>query len=366
MKLGWKIGVEIELLATPGRSRADLAERVALRVGGRVRRFFHQQAEPSKAPGLPIFENLTLGFEVVDSAGARVCAFVDDLTLQRDLDRNAAPILGWHRIVADDARMLRLVDRHCDAAAPLERLLDPLAALFGTAPERHSSGMVRIVDDQGRSVAIAAPLPGERERPCEIVTAPLERDHAGVLTALLADAAALGFSAPAEGATHLHFDAAPLQSAPVIAALVDVLQRHGDALKTLAGANPNCVRLGRWPDTLPALTQSDAFRALAWPQAQAALKQLGLSKYCDYNLLNIASGDRAKHTFEVRVLPTHLQAAPIIETALLFEALLRGCCDSTRDHLAASASAGDLIAVLPLEKPQIARFAHAARGGKAL
>ncbi len=366
MKLSWKIGVEIELMAPPGRTRADLAERVAQRCGGRVRRFFHQQAEPSKAPGLPIFENLTLGFEVLDADNVRVCAFVDDLTLQRDLDRNAAPKSGWYRVVADDARMLRLVDRHCAAAAPLEYALDPLAALFGTEPERHSSGMVRIVDDQRRSVAIGAPLPGERERPCEVVTAPLESAHAEVLAALLADAATLGFFAPIEGATHLHFDAASLQSAPVIAALVDVLERHGDALKMLAGANPHCVRLGRWPEKLPALTQSAAFRALAWPQAQAALSQLGLSKYCDYNLLNIAAANRAKHTFEVRVLPVHLRAEPIVETALLFEALLRGCCDASRDQLAASASVVELIAALPLEKPQIERFTHAAQGLQAL
>lgn len=353
MVLTWKIGMEIELMAPPGVTRADLASRVSQRWRGVVRRFFHQQAEPSKAPGLPVFENLTLGFEVQSDNGARLATFVDDLTLQRDLDRNAAPLPGWYRIVADDARILRLVCRHCDAAASLEEVLAPLASLFGTAPERHPSGMVRVVDDQARSVAIAAPLPGERERPCEIVTAPLEFEHERVLSELLSEARALGFTAPAEGATHLHFDAAPLRSAPVIAALVDVLWRHGDALKALVGANANCVRLGRWPDTLHELTRSEAFHALAWPEARAALKQAGLSKFCDYNLLNIASGDAAKHTFEVRVLPTHLTAAPIIKGAALFEALLRGCCGPQRAQLANSATLNDLIAALPVDKALI-------------
>jgi hypothetical protein len=343
-----------------------LAARVAQRLGGRVRRFFHQQAEPSKAPGLPIFENLTLGFEVLSADGARLAAFVDDLTLQRDLDRSAAAKLGWYRIVADDARILRLVDRHCDAAAPLERVLDPLAALFGSPPQPQASGMVRIVDDEGRSVAIAAPLPGERERPCEIVTAPIERDHAAELEALLADARALGFTAPIEGATHIHFDASPLLSAPIVATLVDVLQRHGDALKAALGANPNCVRLGRWPEALPELTRSDAFRALAWPQAQAALKAVGLSKFCDYNLLNIAAANRAKHTFEVRVLPTHLNAEPIIEAAQLFEGILRACCAKDRARFAGYQTLPELLAALPVEKALAERFADAAGARGAL
>ena len=343
--LTWRIGFEVELLAPRGVSRADLALRVAQRVGGKVRRYFHQQAEPSKAPNVPIFENLTLGFQVSEG-GRHIASFVDDLTLQRDLNRDASPANGWYRIVADDARILRLVCQHCDPAAPLETVLDPLAALFATPPHTHA-GMVRVSDDEGRSVAIAAPSPGERERPCEIVTAPIEREHEKVLEALLADARELGFAAPIEGATHLHFDAAQLQSASTIAALVDVLWRHGDALKALLGANPNCVRLGSWPEALPRLTKSERFRMLAWPEAQAALRRVGLTKFCDYNLLNVALGTSAKHTFEVRVLPTHLRAAPIIEAAALFEALLRACAGPQAPHLAACESLPDLLAALP-------------------
>ena len=66
------------------------------------------------------------------------------------------------------------MERHCDPDAEGDRALEPLAALFGTEAQRHEAGMVRVVDERGRSVAIDAPLPGERERPCEIVTAPIE------------------------------------------------------------------------------------------------------------------------------------------------------------------------------------------------
>ena len=195
-RIKWKTGFEIELMAPPGVSRRDLADRVARRLRGEVRRFFHPQSEPSKVPGHPVFENLTLGFEVVDRVGARLAAFVDDLTLQLDLDRARAPLVGWYRVLADDPRLLRLAVRHCDPAADGAVVLDPLAALFGTEAVPHESGMVRIMDDRGASVAICAPLPGERERPCEIVTAPIECDHARVLGDLLAEARTLGFVVP--------------------------------------------------------------------------------------------------------------------------------------------------------------------------
>lgn len=168
--VGWKTGFEIELLAPRGRSRRDLALRVAERHGGGVARFFHPQSEPSKVKGSPTFENLTPGFEARDRDGRPLARFVDDVTLQAGLARKAAALDGWYRIVSDDTRLLRLVMRQCDPDAPLDRVLSPIAALFGTQPETHASGMVKVADERGVSVAIAAPLPGERERTCEIVT----------------------------------------------------------------------------------------------------------------------------------------------------------------------------------------------------
>lgn len=325
--LNWKTGFEIELMAPPGLSRRDLAEAVATRVGGTVDRFFHPQSEPSAVAGRPVFENLTPGFRVRDAQGAWVASFVDDLTLQRDLDRERAPLEGWRRIVADDGRLLRLAERHCDPEAEGDRTLEPLAALFGTEAQRHEAGMVRVVDGSGRSVAIDAPLPGERERPCEIVTAPIEADHAAVLEGLLGDARALGFTVPVEGATHVHFDGEPLCSARAIAGLVDVWSRHGEALKRLVGVNRACVRLGDWPAGLAELTGSEAFQAMDWAGAKAALGGIGLTKYCDLNLANLLTGRSEKHTVEVRVLPALLEVEPLMEAAALFDGVLGWCRD---------------------------------------
>jgi hypothetical protein len=347
MALTWMMGFEIELMAPPGRSRAHLARRVAGRLGGSIRRFFHPQSEPSKAHGTPVFDNLTPGFEVVDGEGRRVAAFVDDLTLRHGLNRQAPPAPGWSRVVADDGRLLQLVIRHCDPDAALPELLDPLAALFGTMPQRHPAGMVRVVDARGVSVAIGAPLPGERERPCEIVTAPIEAGHEAILGALLADARAEGFTLPLEGATHIHFDAAPLCSAPVIAVLIETLWAHGGDLRRLVGANPNCVRLGSWDESIIEVVRSAGFRSLAWPDAQEALRGAKLSKYCDYNILNLAREDPLKHTFEVRVPPTALTPEPILAAAGLFEAFLWWCRDAGSTGRA-PATLSRLLEVLPL------------------
>lgn len=326
MDLSWKIGFEIELLAPQGHTRRDLAEQVAQSRGGSVRTFFHPQSELSEVAGKPVFENLTAGFAVLDPDGTPLAAFVDDLTLQGDLRRNAAPVPGWYRIVADDARLLRLVMRHCGPDAPLDRVLEPLASLFGSQQQLQESGMVRVTDDRGVSVAICAPLPGERERTCEIVTAPIVQDHGAIVSELLRHARMMGFKVPKEGATHLHFDAEALCSAPVVARLVQVFEVHREALRGLVGVNPNCIRLGFWPAALPELTRSASFRALAWPAAQAALAELKLVKYCDFNLVNMVAGNPDKHTFEIRILPSSLDAARILAGATLFEALLKYCC----------------------------------------
>lgn len=340
--LDWKTGFEIELMAPPGLSRRDLAEATAARIGGTVERFFHPQSEPSAVEGRPVFENLTPGFRVRDADGEWVASFVDDLTLQRDLDRDRAPLAGWRRIVADDGRLLRLVERHCDPDAAGDRTLEPLAELFGTEAQRHEAGMVRVVDANGRSVAIDAPLPGERERPCEIVTAPIAADHEPVLEALLADARELGFTVPVEGATHVHFDGEPLCSARAIAGLVEVWTRHGEALKRLVGVNPGCVRLGDWPVTLAELTSGAKFRGMDWEAAKAALAGVGLTKYCDLNLMNLLTGRADKHTVEVRVMPSEVTAGPLIEAAALFEGILGWA----RDREAGEAAPASLVELL--------------------
>jgi Putative amidoligase enzyme len=321
--LNWKIGAEIELLAPIGSSRQDLAVAIAKAHGGSVQRFFHPQSEPSELPGQPLFENLTLGFEVLDRHGNWIARCVDDLTLQDDLDKAKSPRPGWYRIVSDDARLLQLILQHSDPDAPLESVLNPIAALFGTQPRTGEGNMVRIADLSDRPIAVVAPLPGERERPCELIIAPIASYHLQQWEELLAIARQLGFTAPIEGATHLHFDATPLYSADVFANLVNLLWTDGANLRRLFGTNSYCRRLGVWSEDLIDLVQSSHFRSLPWVEAQKLLTPLQLTKYCDFNLRNIVYPTPSKPTFEVRILPVWLHGQSVIEAAALIEAILR-------------------------------------------
>jgi hypothetical protein len=317
-RIDWCIGVELELLAPRGSSRRDLAERL-----GSVSTFFHPQSEPSLVPGVPVFDNLTLGFAVTAPDGAPVARCVDDLTLQDDLEREHPPAPGWFRIVSDDLRLLRLVARVGRAdAGPLEALR-PVAALFGTEPEIFPDGSIRITDEDRAPIAIAMPLPGERERPCELVTPPIDRDHAARLDALLAPARELGFGLARESATHVHYDAAPLCSARTIRNLIRILDARGEELKRLVGVNPACRRLGAWPDALRPIVFAPDFVELDWPDAKERLQRAGLTKYCDFNLRNFVHDVPGKLTFEVRVLPGLAETGPILAGAALFEAVLR-------------------------------------------
>ena len=321
-ELNWKIGLEIELMAPMGLSRQDLAESIAHKYNGSVHRIFYPQSEPSKVPGTQVFQNLTLGFDVFDRQGDLIARCVDDLTLQDDLDKAQPPQPGWYRIVSDDTRLLQLVSYQSNATYSLNQVLKPIAALFATQPEAGSGGMIRVTDNTGNPIAIAAPLPGERERPCELITPPIDTNHFQRLEVLLEIARSLKFTIPSEGATHIHFDGEALCSARVFANLVNLLWTYGEILKQLVGTNPKCRRLGLWDYSLLELVNESDFRQLTWEEAKVRLKKLQLTKYCDFNLKNLIHHIPDKHTFEMRIFPVWMHSEPILESAILMEAVL--------------------------------------------
>ncbi|MCJ8278636.1 MAG: amidoligase family protein, partial [Rivularia sp. ALOHA_DT_140] len=200
LKLNWKIGCEIELLAPQGLSRKDLADSIARANNGTVNRIFYPQSEPSQVPGTPLFHNLTLGFEVIDKQGNLIAKCVDDLTIQDDLNKSIQSKPGWYRIVSDDTRFLQLITHQASAEKNRTEVLQPIADLFGTVTEQNSEGMVRVTDNTGNPIAIAALLPGERERPCELITPPIDTNHQEKLEVILKTARLLNFTVPMEGA----------------------------------------------------------------------------------------------------------------------------------------------------------------------
>lgn len=317
----WKTGFEIELLAPRGRTRRDLAQALTDQVGGAVHRAFHPQSEISEVPGLPVFENLTLAFDAVDRAGQLIARCADDLTIMADLDQAASSLPGWYRIVSDDSRFLRLIMQQCDPARPHQDVLKPVAALFGTDLQT-TDELVRLDDTMGASIAIAATLPNERERPCEVITPPLTRNHRATLARLLDAARDLHFTVPLEAAVHVHFDATRLRDAKTLSRLIRLLHRDGDRLKELVGTNPNCRRLGSMPDDLVAAVTASGFTDLDWPAARMQLSELELSKYTDFNFLNIVYEMPGKPTFEVRIFPGAMDADQILAWTRLFVGIL--------------------------------------------
>lgn len=308
-----RIGVEIELIAPRDRSRKDLADAVARAVGGEVRRIFHPQSEPSLVPGTPIFESLTLGFVVLDRDRRPFARFVDDLTLQDDCDRKAPPKPGWHRIVADDARLLRLFARHADPEAGLPEALIGFAALFGERPSAGPGGTWKVSDATGASLVLGAPLPGERERPCEVITRPMDRDHVAEIDLLLGCARDLGFAVPAEGAVHVHADATPMRSARAVCRLVSWWMENGEGLKREVATNPRCRRLGPWSPALVAAVSEAGFEDLPWEEARQRIVATEPTKFVDINLRNLVMPPPGKHTVEFRFFPASTETAPVAD-----------------------------------------------------
>ena len=316
-ELTLRTGFEIELLAPAGSDRQVLADELAARVGGEVRRSFHTDSEPSVVPGVGVFRHLSPAFDVVDAHGRPVARLVDDITIEADLTPGGPGRQGWYRVLSDDARLLRLVERHADPDAPLATVLEPVAALFGVRVEL--VGRAARVDDAARAtVAVAMPLPSGRERPCEIITPPLAADHTAALERLLVPARELGFTVPREAAVHLHVDGAPFRRPEAFANVVRLFGHWRRALWEALGTNPECRRLAPLPDALLDLVEtSDDARAEA----------TGLTKYADVNLTQLVTSTPVRDTLEVRILPGAIDGPSIVRRAALVEALLIRCLD---------------------------------------
>lgn len=319
--LSLRTGFELELLAPRGSSRQVLAGEIAGRVGGSVRRSFHTDSEASLVPGMGHFLHVTPGWEVLAPDASLICSLVDDITIMADLDPASRPVPGWYRVLTDDVRLLRLITRHSDPSAPLETVLAPLADLFGVAVEQ-VGGAYRVTEAGGATVALAATLPGERERPCEIVTAPLERDHLAGLELLLAPARELGFTVPVEAAVHLHLDAEPFRHVDAFSNVVRLFAHWRPALWALLGTNPACRRLGTLPVELVDLVEKPWED---WGSLRDAALTTGLTKYLDVNLTKVVAKNPDRHTLEVRILPGSIDGLEVVERAALVELLLQRC-----------------------------------------
>ncbi len=340
-----RTGFEIELLAPAGSDRQVLAEALAVRHGGEARRSFHTDSDPAVVPGAGTFRTLSPAFDVTDAGGRPVVRLVDDITIEafQLAARTPAGHRGWYRILCDDGRLLRLVERHADPSAPLAAVLQPAADLFGTSVEL-VGGSARVDDASGASVAVAMPLPSGRERPTEIITPPLAEDHEAALAALLGPARELGFTVPLEAAVHLHVDGGPFRTAPAFGNLVRLFGHWREALWTALETNPACRRLAPLPAELVRIV--DAEPGLGWSELQAVARSVGLTKYADVNLTQLVASRPVRATVEVRILPGDDDAAAIVRRAALVEGLLLRCLDPRPIPRPGPGVSGETVAAL--------------------
>ncbi|MEU4562850.1 amidoligase family protein [Actinoplanes sp. NPDC023936] len=322
-RLHRRIGFEIELMAPPGVSRRTLAFDLAGRCGGSVRPVWHHDSEPSLVPGLGRFLHLTQGFEVRHPDGSLLCTLVDDVTLLHGLDPKAPAVPGWFRILTDDGRLLRLLAAQCDPASRLPAVLGPAAKLWDAEVRRHGQ-IFRLDDPAGATVALAAPLSGERERPCEVITPPLAAGHREALAALLEPARELGFSVPHEAAVHLHFDGGPFRRPAALANLIRLFAHWREPLRTMLATNPACRRLAPLPAPLVAATAGNPTMAELREAATAG----NLTKFFDVNLTQLLTdAPPIRDTVEIRILPGMIDEGQIVDRAALVELLLERCLD---------------------------------------
>lgn len=317
------IGVEFEWLAPIGYSRRDYAQYIKVMTKGSLRSFWHAQVEHSFVPGKPIFHNLTQGFAVCDQKGEKIVHTVGDITIQADLDKKVPSRPEWFRIVSDDARIINLIARHAPSdELDLERILSPIADLFGSKPIILDD-VIRIEDKNFASIALGTGLLGERERVCEVVTGILHAPTIEDLRFFTKAAHALDFTIPKESATHIHFDATFLQNPVIFRRLVYFLDTHRLILRDLLQTNPNCVRLGEWPEELFLLLATMPMEQISWKQLQEQLKRIPLTKFCDFNIKNTVYGFPNKNTFELRILPGVMQPEPVYNTITLFQQIFK-------------------------------------------
>jgi hypothetical protein len=347
-RLRRRTGFEIELMAPPGRSRRSLAYDLAGRLGGRIRPVWHSDSEPSLVPGLGRFLHLTQGFEVLRADGSPLCTLVDDITLLDDLQPRTPSPPGWYRLLSDDPRLVALLAAHCDPGAPLDRVLDPVAALWGVEAETVGD-VIRLDDPSGATIALAAPQGAERERPCEIVTPPIAAGHLEALDELLGPARELGFTVPSEAAVHLHVDGAPFRAPRALANVVLLVAHYRDALRELLQTNPACRRLAPLPEPLVAA----ASRATpSMDELRKAADEGELTKYFDVNLTQLLTDRPKRDTLEIRILPGAIDAAEIVNRAALVELLLDRCEDSETFPVAPT---GDVSALMEIMAETLAQ-----------
>jgi hypothetical protein len=300
-----RVGLEVELLAPPGKTRVDLARALAKQAGGALRLAFKYHGQGELPDGRPDC-HLTPAAKVVVK-GAWFASVVDDPTIVDDLP----PTTARMRIArTDDVRLAAWIERNCASWAPLKKTFQ--------ATEEEDG----FVDPWGQPLVRWHEVSAERARVCEVVLRPLSpRELAPTLRRVMKLADGLGFTVPVEAAIHAHFDAAPLRSTRLLRRLVLDWSKERPRMLRLLEPNPRCRKLGPFPADVVRVAQA-ATDDLPFETLAAGLLLGGLHRAVDLNLLGRVERYPKQPTIEVRCLPGSLDAEATLARLAHAEAFL--------------------------------------------
>lgn len=324
-------GVELELIAPEGRSRRDLAERLA---GSPERlqyglKFYHLGDFDER--GRPV-SRLTPAYRVLDGEGVPWLTLVDDPTLRGGLPEGTEPFPG-NTFRTDDVRIAKWIERHCWSDS------DDTASIFARLAETFEG---RWLDDEGVPVALVDRYghalvrrmlgPLSAPRACELVTRPLSRDErVEALEVMLRAARELGFTPFGACGLHLHFDAAPWRSTPRLTALIRDVHRDTAAYRRDPLAHPGSKFLGPFPDKVLRIAH-EAPADLPFDVLASALSMAGTIKHLDVNLLGAIETTPVQPTLEIRCLRATIEMEELLGAVDRWERfLLRIAEDADRD-----------------------------------
>lgn len=301
-----RVGIELELLAPPKRSRRRLADEIAGKIGGRVVMNWHYDSDRSRHPEFGSFAYLTPAFDVVGKHGRALVRLADDATIATDLDRTAPGAKGWRRLVAGDRDWLTRLKPYLAPLAEIDENVERAAAALDLRVEPRGRRLC-LLDTAGELVAEVAGVTGERPRVAEAISPPLSSGVAEWIDLVAGTATELDFGLPIEGATHLHYDAEPFRAPAAFRRLVLAFSGDLADVRRRFASNTNCRGIGPLDPALTAVVEAGDYDSLSWDEVRRRCRATGVvTKYCDINLQHILADVPRIDTVEFRMLPATL------------------------------------------------------------
>lgn len=301
-----RIGLEVELLAPPGKTRFDLARALAKQAGGALRLAFKYHGQGTLPDGRPDCQ-LSPAAKVMVK-GKWFASVVDDPTILDDL----APDADAMRIArTDDVRLAAWIERNCAGE------FKALKKTFAATEEEDG-----FVDPWGLPLVRWHQVSAERARVCELVLRPLsQKELAPTLRRVMKLARSLEFTVPSEAAIHAHFDAAPFRSTPLLRRLVLRWTKERTRLLSWLQPNPRCRKLGPLPEDVVRVAEA-ASDDMSFESLAAGMLLAGLHRAVDLNLLGLVERYPKQPTIELRCLPGSLDPEATLARIAAGEAFL--------------------------------------------